>query len=96
MKIFDELKWLYAKRVYSMFFHTWNPILAKDRKLREEFLTTFRVWNTQEPKNISEVAKDFAIRYNRSNNAKTNDSLAALIEEAIFEAKNQEMSNKDS
>lgn len=96
MKILEKLKWKYNKAVYVLFYNAWNPILANSPELCLEFLTTFKVYRFQDPVEVSEIAQIYAMRWNRTSQAKTVENLVILIEEAIYEARNRSEDSKSS
>ena len=85
--LWNKIVYKFDKFIYVLFYYRWNERFADNRKLRDEFLTSFRLWDEQQEP--SDIAMEYAVKYYRSSSAKTNENLAKLIEAAIFESKDE-------
>lgn len=76
------------KPIYKLFYWRWNPMLAASREMRQAFMDEFRIWNGKVIEDSSQLATDYAIRWSRTSSAKTNENLAKLFDEAMWEVRN--------
>ena len=88
MKIWNKLVYKFDKGVYTLFYWRWNNRFAKSKELRQEFFDSFKLWVGQIQEEPSDKAMKYAIMWMRTSKNKTNENLAKLFEQAMWEVRN--------
>jgi len=86
--MWNKLVYKFDKGVYTLFYWRWNKRFAHSPELRQQFLDTFKVWEGLEQKEPSKLAMKYAIQWSRTSKNKTNENLAKLFEQAIWDTRN--------
>ena len=79
----------FDRQIYKLFYWRWNPKLAKDPVLRQVFIDHNKLW-TKEIGDISDMANDYAIKWERTSSKKTTENLAKVFQEIIEEIRNSD------
>ena len=86
--MWGKLVYKFDKVIYRLFYWRWNPRLANNSGLRQDFLDEFRIWEDISPIDIDSRAYELAIIWSRTSSAKTKENLTKLFSTAMWEARN--------